>query len=329
MEDGEWDFHSYYDKDSEQGDISYEANSEHTTSYIIVYILTIVISLPGNLCIVLSVWRKKALNDAVWYMLAAISLSLAIHNITTTFYLVYTIEVSWTFGLALCRLVPFINMTTIIFTCLSFAAICIIRLLSHSVMKRSFREHPKYNSAIGLTIIAIISIVVCIPIAIFHNVENSGEHKLCILTSQTLHSHIMWNTLFILSFAVPFTILWSVNPLMYFYRRKFFSAMSTETFSSNGKSENQMTFLLFMFALSFTFLLGPLEILYTLHYFDVAQLTTKAIKVTYSLYSFFPASIPLIYFASFYSTSSGILFHSTSSGILFRRTSSGILYTSV
>ncbi|XP_033102877.1 neuropeptide Y receptor type 1-like [Anneissia japonica] len=366
MEDGDWEFYggswiasffdeySYYGNYSEYEYISHDVVFEDAKAYLIMYILTIVISFPGNLCIVLSVWRNKALNAAVWYMLGAISLSLTIQNITIPFFIVHVIKVSWTFGPALCRFLPFVHMMTITFTCISLAAMCIIRLLSHSVMKRSFREHPKYKSAIGVGIIAVISLVFCIPTAIFHSVDNYYGHKFCGPKFPTWRSQITWHTFhFIVSFAVPFIILWLVNPLMYFYRRKFFSAMSTETVSyvrqydeaqpfnsnnqsengdirlnecgntnssnghavlkddfsfivgtidvnSNVKSENQVTSLLFMLALSFTLLLGPMDIIVTVHYFGAIQFTEtvyKMLMVAHILHIFFPASIPLISFA--------------------------------
>ncbi|XP_071949137.1 uncharacterized protein [Antedon mediterranea] len=186
---------------------------------------------------------KASLNNSVILIITTVSMDRWIT--------VHVKKVTWSFGLSLCKMVPFVSSVPYTYTGLGLSAICIMRLLSHTIMKRSFRENPVFMTVVFSSISGFASIVVNCPVPIYHRIHTFHSFTFCGSEFPSAHAHmVFYVSHFIVGFGIPVFIIWSINPIMFCLRRAFFAPNSTETvtylrqhydkalFHGNGCTEN-------------------------------------------------------------------------------------------
>ncbi|KAJ8407069.1 hypothetical protein AAFF_G00287450 [Aldrovandia affinis] len=152
----------------------------------VVSCLVFVVGIIGNSTLLQIIYKNKGMRNGPNFLIGSLALGDLLHIVIDIPINVYKLlAVDWPFGVGLCKLVPFIQKASVGITVLSLCALSIDRYRAVASWNRIKGIGVPKWTAIEITLIWVISIVLAVPEAVAFDMiamEYKGEHlRICLL----------------------------------------------------------------------------------------------------------------------------------------------------
>ncbi|KAG7463740.1 hypothetical protein MATL_G00179930 [Megalops atlanticus] len=152
----------------------------------VVSCLVFVVGIIGNSTLLRIIYKNKGMRNGPNFLIGSLALGDLLHIVIDIPINVYKLlAVDWPFGVGLCKLVPFIQKASVGITVLSLCALSIDRYRAVASWNRIKGIGVPKWTAIEITLIWVISIILAVPEAIAFDMiamEYKGEHlRICLL----------------------------------------------------------------------------------------------------------------------------------------------------
>ncbi|KAJ8255743.1 hypothetical protein COCON_G00196070 [Conger conger] len=206
----------------------------------VVSCLVFVVGIIGNSTLLRIIYKNKCMRNGPNFLIASLALGDLLHIVIDIPINVYKLLAEdWPFGVGLCKLVPFIQKTSVGITVLSLCALSIDRYRAVASWNRIKGIGVPKWTAIEITLIWAVSIILAVPEAIAFDMiamDYKGEHlRICLL-------HPMQTTGF-MQFYKSAKDWWLFSfyfcmPLL--CTAVFYSLMSCEMLRKNNKAQKTL-----------------------------------------------------------------------------------------
>ncbi|KAG5833483.1 hypothetical protein ANANG_G00276410 [Anguilla anguilla] len=206
----------------------------------VVSCLVFVVGIIGNSTLLRIIYKNKCMRNGPNFLIASLALGDLLHIVIDIPINVYKLLAEdWPFGVGVCKLVPYIQKTSVGITVLSLCALSIDRYRAVASWNRIKGIGVPKWTAIEITLIWVLSIILAVPEAIAFDMiamDYKGEHlRICLLhpmqTTQFMQFYKKAKDWWLFSFYFCMPLLCTAI---------FYSLMSCEMLRKNNKVQKTL-----------------------------------------------------------------------------------------